>query len=89
MRSLYMAEKTRQQWLSTFLSLIDSKAPAIQYRRLLGIQVQQLPAHVQSIPSYREELARLNEAAAPTRVIPTAKKLKELKEKRIDGQEGS
>jgi hypothetical protein len=81
-----MAEKTRQEWLATFLSLIDSKAPSIQYRRLLGIQVQQLPAHVQSIQSYREELAALNAAAAPnSRIIPTVSQLKAAKEKRENG----
>ena len=76
--------KTRQEWLAKFLSLIDSKAPALQYRRELGITFAALPAHVRSIESYRNELADLNRAAAPTsqlpKKLPTAKELFNAKE---------
>jgi hypothetical protein len=78
-------QKQRQVWLSKFLSFIDTKAPALQYRRELGITFAALPAHVRSIESYRNELADLNRAAAPTSQlpIPTAKEIFEIKEKRI------
>ena len=81
-----MIDTKRQQWLSSFLLLVDSGAPAVDYRRRLGISIGKLHHHVAAIGSYREELASLNEqvkvealAAKPPVVTPTAKQLIKLK----------
>jgi len=77
-----MVDTKRQQWVSTFLTLVDTGAPAVDYRRRLGISIGKLHHHVGAIGSYREELAALNtqakkeamEALAP-RSIPTVQEL--------------
>jgi len=74
-----MIDTKRQQWISQFLTLVDTGAPAVDYRRRLGISIGKLHHHVAAIGSYREELAALNaqakkealEALAP-KPVPTA-----------------
>jgi len=51
---------TRKEWLETFLTLADRNAPAMQYRRKLGIRAQKLPTFVRQIGSFRKELEKLH-----------------------------
>lgn len=78
-----MVDVNRQVWLSKFLSLVDSGAPAVDYRRRLGISIGKLHHHVAAIGSYRAELAALNEqakkealAAKPVVQAPTVQETK-------------
>jgi hypothetical protein len=58
-----MAALNRQQWLAKFIELADKGAPAVDYRRILGIGMGGLHRHVAALDSYRKELAELNEQA--------------------------
>jgi hypothetical protein len=58
-----MDRLARQKWLAMFLELVDRGAPAMEFRRRLGIGFAVLPNHVRSIESYRIELLELNELA--------------------------
>lgn len=77
-----MTKMERQQWLAKFLELVDSDAPAVAYRRYLGITFANLHAHVKRIGEYRKELEELNEAK---RVEGLRKLINKKVEKRVDG----
>lgn len=76
-----MTKMERQQWLAKFLELVDGDAPAIAYRKYLGITFANLHAHVRKIGEYRKELEELNEAKRREGL----KKLINKPEKKVDG----
>jgi len=51
----------RKQWLETFIELADSGAPALQYRRKLGLKTNVLGTHVKQLGLYRDELNNICE----------------------------
>ena len=50
---------TRKQWLELFISLADSGAPALDYRKRLRLKTNVLGGHIANLGKYREELAAL------------------------------